>query len=207
MSETASIQNSSSNIDFVEIDSESKVIFDHGGGDRVVKNLIKVRDKLFKLGITERNLDKLPNDRDRYLSILSKYFNSLETDELRLHCDKILDAASDESAEQSKPLYPLWNDRPVRRGTNPAHWILEYHSDLIGTKGARAAIGERDPELIRHYSTWISPGRHPEDDLGLDVPPRANLSGLSASEILDRRRRQVRAAKQRSTAQRPATSM
>lgn len=104
--------------------------------------------------------------------------------------------AASTPAEPQKPSYPLWDDRPVKRGTNPAHWILEHHKDLVGTEGARAAIGRRDPELIRHYSVWINPKRHPEDDLGLDVPPRADLSGMSASEILERQRKQVREAQQ-----------
>lgn len=93
--------------------------------------------------------------------------------------------------------YPLWEDRPVKRGTNPAKWIQDHHGDLIGTEGARAAIGRRDPKLMQHYAAWISPGRHPEDDLGLDTRQQVDLTGMTAEEILDRKRGQVRASKRR----------
>lgn len=179
------------NVDFVEIDSSNKVIFSLGGSDRLSINTIKVREKAKELRLTESNLGNC--ERDRYLSVINSYFNSLSTEELKKRSDKILALSAAEPTEQPERPYPLWEDRPVKRGTNPAHWIQQYHGDLIGTEGARAAIGRRDPGLIQTYASWIRPGRHPEDDLGLDTQ-LATLHHLSAEEILDRKRKQLQEA-------------
>ena len=85
----------------------------------------------------------------------------------------------------------------MKRGTNPAHWIQQYHGDLIGTEGARAAIGRRDPGLIQYYAKWISPDRHPEDDLGLDTQRHDGLIDMTAEEVLERKRAQHREANRR----------
>jgi hypothetical protein len=107
-----------------------------------------------------------------------------------------IDVASSHAAER-KLSFPLWKDRPSGRGTNPAKWITDHHSDLIKTEGARAAIRRRDPDLIMAYAQWIKPNRHPEDDLRLDTQRRRNLSQMSPEAALQRKREQNREANQR----------
>lgn len=159
--------------------------------------LVEVCKRAKELATTEDNLGNSNDNRGRYLAILNRYFNFLSTKELKKRSDKILKMSSAEPAEQSKPPYPLWKDRPKKRSTNPAAWILEYHGDLIGTKGARVAIGRRDSRLIQAYAVWISPRRHPEDDLGLDTQLRTDLSDMSVEDILERKKRIQREAMRR----------
>lgn len=92
--------------------------------------------------------------------------------------------------------YELWDNRPSGRSTNPAKWIVANHKDLLGTKGARIKIGNRDPKLIQAYATWIR--RHPEDNLHIDTQQRTDLSGMSPKDALTHVRDQKRAATQKS---------
>ncbi len=100
-------------------------------------------------------------------------------------------------------VWNMWDDRPAKPPINPAQWIIKHHGDIIGSKGARAAIGRRDPNLIQAYAQWISPERHPEDDLGLDTRSYTDLSAMSAQQTREHRKAQQRSSAQRCRANKP----
>lgn len=63
---------------------------------------------------------------------------------------------------------PKWSDKAARKGRNPAQFIREeYKAELDAGILTRPALKAVDPLLYNAYAQWISPTRHPEDDLKL----------------------------------------
>jgi hypothetical protein len=79
----------------------------------------------------------------------------------------------------------------ARKGENPAAFIRRVYADVLaaGTL-TRGQLGQSDPPLNDAYAVWITPRRHPEDNLGLPTSPRCKFT--SAEETLVHRRKLVR---------------
>lgn len=75
---------------------------------------------------------------------------------------------------------PLWGDRTTGREVSPVDFIKMHYGrtnpdgtwDSLGL--TRSELRQQDRKLYQAYAAWISPKRHPEDDLKLpkDTPER-----------------------------------
>lgn len=112
---------------------------------------------------------------------------------------KTLEGSFTENAAATET--PLWAERTTGREVSPVDFIKMHYgrSDPDGTWDSlgltRAELRQRDRKLYQAYAAWISPKRHPEDDLKLpkDTPERFS----SPEEALEHKLKISRAASAR----------
>ncbi|WP_296201022.1 hypothetical protein [uncultured Hyphomicrobium sp.] len=75
---------------------------------------------------------------------------------------------------------PQWRDPATRRNRDPAQFIRdEYSAELKAGTLTRKLLRNVDKPLYDAYANWITPKRHPEDDLGLPKTASTNLDELN----------------------------
>ncbi|MGC3939514.1 hypothetical protein ACOTTU_17050 [Roseobacter sp. EG26] len=86
----------------------------------------------------------------------------------------------------------LWSERESKRGLTPVQWIEQHYSQWLRTEDydppehlllTSPALRSLDGMLYNAYAQWISPHRHPEDDLAL--PSKSDISENRVRKIVN----------------------
>lgn len=136
-------------------------------------------------------------DRKKLESAIVAKLGSASDESLKAIWAQLQEAASSASQSALPDKAPaLWADRTTGRNVSPVEFICQHYGNRSGDRATwepqglmRADIKRLDKALYQAYASWVRPGRHPEEDLGLPTQPRTKITTeTDAVAAIDRKR-------------------